>query len=40
MLSPRAAVISDTIDNSDGIVVGSKRLVVAARRAGHAMALI
>jgi len=40
MLSPRAAVSSDTIDNSDGIAAGLKCLVVASRRAGHAMALI
>jgi glycosyltransferase involved in cell wall biosynthesis len=40
MISPRVAVISDTIDNTDGIAIGLKRLVAASRRAGHAMTLI
>ena len=40
MISPRVAVISDTVDNIDGIAVGLKRLVAASRRAGHTMTLI
>ena len=39
-VSPRVAVISDTIDNIDGIAIGLRRLVAASRRAGHAIALI
>jgi glycosyltransferase involved in cell wall biosynthesis len=39
-VSPRVAVISDTVDNIDGIAIGLRRLVAASRRAGHAMALI
>jgi glycosyltransferase involved in cell wall biosynthesis len=37
---PRVAVVSDTVDNTDGIAIGLRRLVAAARRAGHAMSLI
>jgi len=37
---PRVAVISDTIDNIDGVAIGLRRLVAASRRAGHAIALI
>src|SRR5215467_8622551 len=40
MVSPRVAIISDTVDNIDGIAVGLRRLVAASRRAGHAIALI
>jgi glycosyltransferase involved in cell wall biosynthesis len=39
-VSPRVAVISDTIDNIDGIAIGLRRLVASSRRAGHAIALI
>ncbi|HEX4420037.1 MAG TPA: hypothetical protein VH165_19115 [Kofleriaceae bacterium] len=40
MISPRVAIISDTIDHIDGIALGLRRLVAASRRAGHAMTLI
>jgi glycosyltransferase involved in cell wall biosynthesis len=40
MISPRVTVISDTIDNIDGIAVGLKRLVAASQRAGHTMTLL
>src|SRR5262245_19282471 len=39
-VSPRVAVISDTIDNIDGIAIGLRRLVASSRRAGHTIALI
>ena len=40
MISPRIAVVSDTVDNTDGIAIGLGRLAAAARRAGHAMTLV
>ena len=33
-------MVSDTVDNTDGIAIGLGRLAAAARRAGHAMTLI
>ena len=40
MTSPRLAVISDTVDHTDGVAIGLRRLVGASTRAGHAMTLI
>src|SRR5262249_34882314 len=40
MVSPRVAIISDTVDNIDGVAVGLRRLVAASRRAGYAATLI
>lgn len=40
MSSPRLAIISDTVDHTDGVAIGLRRLVGAATRAGHAMTLI
>src|SRR5262249_33861296 len=40
MMEPRVAIISDTVDNIDGIALGLKRLVAASRRAGHAITLV
>jgi glycosyltransferase involved in cell wall biosynthesis len=40
MIEPRVAVVSDTVDNIDGIAIGLRRLVAAATRAGHAMSLV
>ena len=40
MRSPRLAVISDTVDHTDGVAIGLRRLVAASTRAGHAMTLI
>lgn len=37
---PRVAIVSDTVDNIDGIAVGLRRLVAASRRAGHSVALV
>ena len=39
-MEPRVAIISDTVDNIDGIAIGLRRLAQASRRAGHAMTLI
>ena len=39
-LEPRIAIISDSVDNIDGVAIGLRRLVAAATRAGHAMTLI
>ncbi len=39
-MSPRIAVISDTVDHTDGVAIGLRRLVAASTRAGHAMSLI
>jgi glycosyltransferase involved in cell wall biosynthesis len=40
VIAPRVAVISDTVDNVDGVAIGLRRLVAAANRAGHAMSLV
>lgn len=37
---PRVAVISDTVDETNGVAIGLRRLVAAASRAGHRMTLI
>jgi len=39
-LDPRIAIISDSVDNIDGVAIGLRRLVAASNRAGHAMTLI
>ncbi len=39
-MQPRLAVISDTVDHTDGVAIGLRRLVAASTRAGHAMTLI
>ena len=36
---PRVAIISDSVDNIDGVAIGLRRLVDAATRAGHEVAL-
>lgn len=38
--SPRVAIISDTVDDTNGIAIGLRRLVAAARRAGHEIHLV
>ncbi|NVB84411.1 MAG: glycosyltransferase [Kofleriaceae bacterium] len=38
--SPRVAIISDTVDDTNGIAIGLRRLVAAARRAGHDIHLV
>ena len=40
MMRPRLAVISDTVDHTDGVAIGLRRLVAASTRAGHSMTLI
>lgn len=37
---PRVAIISDTVDDTNGIAIGLRRLVAAARRAGHDIHLL
>jgi glycosyltransferase involved in cell wall biosynthesis len=37
---PRVAIISDSVDNIDGVAIGLRRLVDAATRAGHVVTLI
>ncbi len=39
-MSPRVAIISDTVDHTDGVAIGLRRLVAASTRAGHSMSLI
>jgi glycosyltransferase involved in cell wall biosynthesis len=39
-LDPRIAIISDSVDNIDGVAIGLRRLVAAATRAGHSMTLV
>jgi glycosyltransferase involved in cell wall biosynthesis len=38
--SPRVAVVSDTIDDLNGVALGLRRLAAAAHRAGYAMSLV
>ncbi|MDX2086557.1 MAG: glycosyltransferase [Kofleriaceae bacterium] len=38
--SPRVAIISDTVDDTNGVAIGLRRLVTAARRAGHELHLV
>ena len=40
MIAPRVAVISDTVDDINGVALGLRRLVAAARRRGHSMRLV
>jgi glycosyltransferase involved in cell wall biosynthesis len=40
MRSPRLAIISDTVDHTDGVAIGLRRLVAASTRAGHSMTLL
>jgi glycosyltransferase involved in cell wall biosynthesis len=37
---PRVAIVSDTVDDTNGVALGLRRLVSAATRAGHAMSLV
>ena len=37
---PRVAIISDTVDDTNGVAIGLRRLVSAATRAGHTISLI
>jgi glycosyltransferase involved in cell wall biosynthesis len=37
---PRVAIVSDTVDDINGVAIGLRRLVAASRRAGHAIHLI
>jgi glycosyltransferase involved in cell wall biosynthesis len=39
-LGPRVAIISDTVDDENGVSIGLRRLVAAARAAGHEASLI
>ncbi len=38
--SPRVAIISDTVDDTNGIAIGLRRFVAASRRAGHEIWLV
>jgi glycosyltransferase involved in cell wall biosynthesis len=38
--APRVAIVSDTIDDINGVALGLRRLVAAADRAGHAASLV
>jgi glycosyltransferase involved in cell wall biosynthesis len=38
--TPRVAIISDTVDDTNGIAIGLRRLVAAARREGHVAHLV
>ncbi len=37
---PRVAIISDTVDDTNGVALGLRRLVSASRRAGHSIELV
>ncbi len=37
---PRVAIISDTVDDTNGVAIGLRRFVAASRRAGHDVTLI
>jgi glycosyltransferase involved in cell wall biosynthesis len=37
---PRVAIISDTVDDTNGVALGLRRLVAAARRAGYPIELV
>jgi glycosyltransferase involved in cell wall biosynthesis len=39
-IGPRIAIISDTVDDENGVSIGLRRLVAAARAAGHDASLI
>ncbi len=40
MMKPRVAIISDTVDDINGVAIGLRRLVAASTRAGHTMSLV
>ncbi|MBL0212350.1 MAG: glycosyltransferase family 1 protein [Myxococcales bacterium] len=40
MRGPRVAIISDTLDDTNGVAIGLRRLVAAAQRSGHAVHLV
>lgn len=37
---PRVAIVSDTVDDINGVCIGLRRLVASARRAGHEASLV
>lgn len=39
-MGPRVAIVSDTLDDTNGVAIGLRRLVAAARRQGHAVHLV
>ena len=39
-MNPRIAIISDTVDDTNGVAIGLRRLVAAAQRAGHIVHLV
>lgn len=39
-MGPRVAIISDTLDDTNGVALGLRRLVAAAQRQGHALHLV
>ncbi|MEO8707031.1 MAG: glycosyltransferase family 1 protein, partial [Kofleriaceae bacterium] len=40
MMRPRIAIVSDTVDDTNGVAFGLRRLVDSATRAGHAVHLV
>jgi len=40
MTTPRVAIISDTVDDTNGVAIGLRRLVDASTRAGRSMTLV
>ena len=40
MPGPRIAIVSDTVDDINGVAIGLRRLVAAATRAGHTASLV
>lgn len=40
MKGPRIAIISDTVDDTNGVSIGLRRFVAASRRAGHEVHLV
>jgi glycosyltransferase involved in cell wall biosynthesis len=40
MTGPRIAIISDTVDDTNGVSIGLRRFVAASRRAGHEIHLV
>ena len=39
-MNPRIAIVSDTVDDTNGVAIGLRRLVAAATRAGHVVHLV
>lgn len=39
-MSPRVAIVSDTLDDTNGVALGLRRLAAAATRAGHCVHLV